>query len=148
VQTDAIARAVERQLDEIKNALNAGRISPEEEAKFRFRAKLDKLKAEKEAYLANIPCQLTPQGYLFELQEHTQFPEPAARERLVGINNRIVSEPVARAPVDSPHTDHACSQRLSEPRSRLLAFNLRVANHWTDALTPSFNARFQCAQLN
>jgi len=90
-QTDAIARAVDRQLDEIKNALNAGRITPEEERKFKFRAQLDKLKAEKEAYLANIPCQLTPQGYLFELQEHTSIPEPAARERLVGINNRIVA---------------------------------------------------------
>ena len=82
---------MDRQLDEIKNALNAGRITPEEERKFKFRAQLDKLKAEKEAYLANIPCQLTPQGYLFELQEHTSIPEPAARERLVGINNRIVA---------------------------------------------------------
>lgn len=49
------------------------------------------MKATKEAFLANLACQLPPASHEFELNRYTRNATNAARERLVGINNRIVA---------------------------------------------------------
>mmetsp|Transcript_38784 Transcript_38784/g.53872 ORF Transcript_38784/g.53872 Transcript_38784/m.53872 type:complete len:1579 (-) Transcript_38784:245-4981(-) len=88
---DAINRAVQRQLSEIEAAFKAGQINEDQERQYRWKAYLDETKAEKDAALSNMPCEITPASYQFELANHNRSTINAARERLVGINNRVVA---------------------------------------------------------
>jgi len=87
----AIERAVARQLEEIKAARAANQITNEQERVYRWRAALDKEFAQKNALLANFACDISPAAYNFDLENFVYNKTDAARERLVGINNRVVA---------------------------------------------------------
>eukprot|EP00238_Polyblepharides_amylifera_P010194 CAMPEP_0196599430 /NCGR_PEP_ID=MMETSP1081-20130531/94852_1 /TAXON_ID=36882 /ORGANISM="Pyramimonas amylifera, Strain CCMP720" /LENGTH=1166 /DNA_ID=CAMNT_0041925201 /DNA_START=11 /DNA_END=3511 /DNA_ORIENTATION=+ len=88
---DAINRAVQRQLSEINAAVKAGQIGVEQARIYRRKAYLDEIVADKDVRLSNLPCTVTPASMEFELRNHNRTKIVAARERLIGINNRVVS---------------------------------------------------------
>jgi len=87
----AIDRAVQKQLDEIAAARRQNQITELQEQQYKWRAALDKESADKKAFLANFACDITPHAYSFELDNFEYNQTDAARERLVGINNRVVA---------------------------------------------------------
>ncbi|KAL6749264.1 hypothetical protein V8C86DRAFT_2852326 [Haematococcus lacustris] len=88
----ALESAVQNQLSAIKVATYQGIISVTQALSLWKRARRDRALTFKTAKLANIPCNSLPKAdYLFQLENGNIVDNTTARERYIGLTNRVIS---------------------------------------------------------
>jgi len=88
---DSIKKAVDKQINEINKAYEQNQIDYQARKRYYFNAELDELEANKKAELSNLACTVKPKEFTFELDNYPDSTNDSARERLVGINNKVVA---------------------------------------------------------
>lgn len=88
----AVTKAVTDQLNQIQQAVESGTVALELAHELQLQALIFQLQAEKQAMLANLPCNYASTNYPFDLNNYPPFyDKSAARFRLVGLTNRVVA---------------------------------------------------------